>query len=331
MTDETEPSNYEALRLEAQAWVVWIRSGEATTQDTAEMMRWRAQSTDHARALAEAAQVRRLIARAGREEDAPLRPARVALPPSALRRGGHPMIGRRALIGGALAASAAGAMLVRPPLGLWPSLAELRSDYRTGVGQRRTITLAKGATAELNTRTSVALRSDAQSDGLELIAGEVAVDVAHPARPVTIRTSAGRATAQTGRFGVRLEGANTCVTCFAGQVGIVTTSDLRAELGAGQQLTYASATVGPVVSVDPLQAEAWRRGLLIFSDAPLGHVVDEVNRYRRGRIIVTNAALGHAVINAVFQLNRIDTAVSQIKDVSNAHVTTLPGGIVLLS
>ncbi len=64
MTRSPDTSDLEVLHLEAQAWVVWLRSGEATAADTAAMMNWRARSPDHARILAEAVRVRRMIAAA---------------------------------------------------------------------------------------------------------------------------------------------------------------------------------------------------------------------------------------------------------------------------
>src|SRR3546814_17298145 len=107
----------------------------------------------------------------------------------------------------------------------------------------------------------------------------------HDALPIwAIRTDAGQAVSNSGRFGVRLEGAETCVTCLAGRVKIVTAAAANAALGPGEQLTFASGSLGKVVSVDPEKAEAWRSGLLLFTDEPISQVVDEINRYRPGTI-----------------------------------------------
>src|SRR5262249_58154354 len=90
-------------------------------------------------------------------------------------RRGH--IGRRAFMGGAIAASAAAAYVaIRPPLELWPSLSELAADYRTAPGEQRSIVLAGGASVELNTRTSIVLRPSTEAtERIELISGETAV------------------------------------------------------------------------------------------------------------------------------------------------------------
>src|SRR5262249_5230226 len=154
----------EDVRQQARDWIVRMQSGAATTDDGEELLRWRARSPGHAQALGEAVRLHRRIveATAGQRisdpEPIPARPVRALPAPTALRR---PVLGRRAFVAGAVAASAAGVLAIRPPMALWPSLAELGSDYRTQAGKQRTVALARGVSVQLNTRTSLALRSDA--------------------------------------------------------------------------------------------------------------------------------------------------------------------------
>src|SRR5262249_8300723 len=147
-------------------------------------------------------------------------------------------IARRAVIGGALAASAAGALIARPPLGLWPSLSELRADYRTGAGGQRRIAATDGVAIQMNTRTSIAIRTDDDSSVVELIAGEASF--ATPggrSKPLSVIAADGRTMATSARFDVRLFGPSACVTCLADEVRI----DHRGRtvvLGPRQQVTY---------------------------------------------------------------------------------------------
>jgi len=166
---------------------------------------------------------------------------------------------------------------------------------------------------------------------LDLIGGEVAVDADQPVRPVEIRTAGGRALSRSGRFGVRWDGEETCVTCLAGGVEIATSGTSKAMLGPGEQLRFSSVSLGGIVPVDPGKAEAWRHGLLIFTNEPLSRVVDEINRYRAGKIVLANSDLRSIPVNAVFRLDRMDRALSQIREVADARETALPGGVVILS
>ncbi len=329
MSGSDDSLETQARAEEALAWAFRLRSGEMTADEADALMRWRARTPGHAEALSDAVKLRRrLVEAAGviarTPHAAPTGPAT-----SAPRAG----LGRRAFLGGAIAASAAGVAVLatHPPLGLWPSLAELRSDYRTRVGERRTIAVARGLAVELNTRTSLARHDDdAQAFGFTLIEGEVAVDAARPDRAVAIHTPAGRILGQDGRFVVRLVADTTCVSCLAGAVSVLDGVQRTTELSAGRQMTFAAGGAGRVALVDTVRAEAWRQGLLVFSGQPLSEVVQEINRYRSSRIVLTNAALGRFPITGTFQLARLDRAVAQIREVAGARVTTLPGGVVLL-
>ncbi|MEP9360985.1 FecR domain-containing protein [Sphingomonas sp. KR3-1] len=322
--DDVAPQD---LAREAREWIDCVSAPEATRADTDAMLLWRARSPDHAEALRDAVRLHRRMRGARdamRSEPAFAHLLQVAPPAK------KPVLARRAFLGGALAASVGGVLLVRPPLGLWPSFAELRADYRTAPGEQRTLQLAQGLSVELNTRTSVARRQDSAAHRLALISGEVAVDAARPGMPAVIETAAAEARSGEGRFSVRLADSGTCVTCFAGTVEVADRRTGRLQLDSGQQVVVGDAGLGAVAAVDTRQVEAWRRGELVFTDRPLGEVVEEINRYRSGRIILTNAALGRIPVNAVFRLGAMDRALAQIQAVSRASARHLPGGIVLL-
>jgi transmembrane sensor len=101
-------------------------------------------------------------------------------------------------------------------------------------------------------------------------------------------------------------------------------------LQAGQQCRYGDGSIQMTSDTDSSQILAWRSDLLIFHDQPLDAVIAELNRYRRGRVILTNSKLGRVRINGVFHLDRLDDVVEQIKDLG-VSITTLPGGVILLS
>lgn len=333
MNDSDDNRKRGAIAEDARDWLERVLSHDASPEDEVAMLEWGNRSPEHARALAEAVRMhgRLLDVRDALQSDpetiAMLASARAGLQPARPRI----QIGRRAFLTGAVAASAAGVMLVNPPLGLWPSLGELRADYRTGTGQRRTVQIASGLSVELNTRTALARREDARAYRLNLIAGEVAVDARQLMRPAIIETSLGEASTRDGKFSARLQEEGMCVTCFAGEVAVRAGEQPAMRLVRGQQTVLGKAATASIVPVDPDVANAWQRGELIFTDRPLSEVVAEINRYRSGRIILTNSELGTRTVNAIFRVDRLDNAPAQIRNVASATVTSLPGGIVLLS
>jgi transmembrane sensor len=314
------------LRDEALDWLARLSLGEATREDLSAIRKWRDTSPAHAAALAEARQLWNDLA-------APVEALahEAAAAPAANRAMFRPS--RRALIGGGAAvaaASAAGVMMVRPPLELWPSLAELASDHRTGVGEQQHLALADDVTVDLNTKTSIALRTTGQDAGIELISGETAIAVGKSAtRPFVVVAGDGRITAFQAAFNVRRDGSSVHLTCIDGTIAVAC-SGRELPVRASQQVSYSDTGLGDLSSVDPASVTAWREGILIFRNTPLVDVIEEVNRYRPGRIILIDRKLGPQPVTARFEIKRLDTVMGQIGSVFNVPVKRLLGGIVLV-
>lgn len=313
---------------EALDWVVHLKAGEPTADDLEAFEGWRRQSDDHEEALREALRVFRLAGMAARElHDEGRLDAPVPTPaPSWWSR----PLARRAVISGAPLAAGLAYAVVRPPFELWPSLAELRADYRTGKGERRRMEIAAGVSLELDTQTSIAVHTADDETRVELISGQTFAAAQAAAVPLVLVAGNGRITASDASFDGRCLDGIVTVTCLHGTItvdhgGTVTT------LAANQQLTYSKAGLQPPAPADPHQVSAWQSGELFFSDRPLASVVDEINRYRPGLIIIASDRLKGRLVNASFQVDRLDSFFPQVEQLFGARVTRLPGGVVVLS
>jgi transmembrane sensor len=315
-----------AVKDQARAWVMRLTSGKATIEDAEELRRWRDENIAHRQAFAEAKLLWETLGPSA--EEVARRPA--AVKPS--RENSFP--GRRAFVGGALAASAAsvGYLAVKSPFHLWASIGELRADYRTGTGEQRQLALANDVSLILNTQTSVNIQPVSSGlRGIELVAGEAAISAnAIVSAPFDVRAAGGRVRASAGRFDVRCDGASVRVACLDGVVE-VSRRDQSVTVPPGHQVTYDGAGLRSVLPIDLAVATAWQHGMLIFRHEPLSHVIAEVNRYRPGRIMLLGERLGKCDVVASFHLNRIDEVVDHVVRAFDAHETSLPGGVVLLS
>ena len=89
-------------------------------------------------------------------------------------------------------ASLAAVGLLRPPLGLWPSYAEMQADYRTATGEQRRYALdAQQLTLALNTQTSLNVATRDGRPEIELVAGEAAIQ-ARRDQPCLVKAGAAR-------------------------------------------------------------------------------------------------------------------------------------------
>ena len=303
MTPQTsaEPS----LHSQAQDWLLLLTSGRATVADARALRQWCAQSPAHAQAFEQARQLWQQLEPAARQAErvVPLR-----------------TLGRRAFLGGALAASAAFVLLRS---NLVDGLGTPAADFHTGVGEQRRIDLTQGIALELNTQT----RINRSGEAIALLEGEVEVLAQAP-----VQVQAGQAwvSAQAGRFNVRHTDSAVCVTCLQGQVQILW-QGRSLPVPAGQQLRYDASSAGSAQPFDAEQVMAWREQRLVFHDAPLSQVIDEINRYRPGMLVLLNPSLGRRKVQARFSLAQLPGVAQLIRDAYGARCTELPGGVVLLS
>jgi transmembrane sensor len=247
------------------------------------------------------------------------------------------VVNRRMIIGGSVAALAAITVYgtISPPLGLWPSFAEFAADYRTGTGEQRKVTFANNVAINLNTQTSLAIRSaGGAEDRIELIAGEAAFAASRRDQPFVVLAAKGRAVAESARFDVRHTASGdrslVTVTCFEGAVRIEYGAEAAA-LAPGQRLDYDATGLGRIASVDPIVASDWQRGIVEFRGTPLNEAIEEINRYRPGRIILMNDTLRQKQLSGRFRIDQMDKVLLQLEHAFNAKLQRIPGGIVLLS
>ncbi len=326
-TSDFDHADKAVLRTEALDWLRRLNSGEATKADAAALDRWCASSPAHAEEFAKAALFWNVLGDATHKAEHDRAVSACAL------RTNRPLARRGFLVGGAaLAASAIGALALRPPFELWPSFGELAADYRTSTGERRQVAIADFAAVELNTRTSVDLRPTKFDGGarIELISGEAAVSTHGGAgRELVVVAGNGRVAAREASFNIRKDGYSISVSCVAGAV-TVNCLDRTVAVTVGQQVSYDAAGAGEITAIDPDVVTAWQRGLLMFRRVPLSYVIDEVNRYRSGRVILLDAALGRHRVVANFRVDRIEDVVDFISKAMGIPVRSLPGRVVLV-
>ena len=338
MTPRDPAESIDPLDIEAVDWVVRLTVGRLSDGDRAAFERWRTTSADHERAFAAASDLcghlRRiplaLDAGAGttgmQGDDDNVVPF-IASPSDQPRQG---KLSRRAFLGGggAIAASLAGGlMMVNPPLGLWPSLAELMADERTAPGERRSFSPIAGVDIELNSRSSASRANSGRA--LNLVGGEAFVSVAALDEPFRVTAGDGAIIARQAAFNVQSYAGELCVTCVKGTVEVSVGS--RSErLEAGREILFSASGEMQTQTADPLVRLAWRRGLLILRQTPVSEAIPQINRYFPGRLILADSSKSTWPVTGVFHVEQIDLAVVQLQRLLNVEATRLPGGVVLL-
>lgn len=332
MTEDREDGD--AVERAAADWIIRLGGPPLAPDEGARLDAWLAQSSRHRAAFAHARSTW-----AGldvlKADPGPLRadmiPARVIpahVPPAmAVAR---PTARRR---WGAIGTIATGAVVMSGFGTFWfgDPVTMLRADHRTGIGETRTIALDDGSKVDLGPATAIAVHFDGRERRVELLSGVASFAPTPRAkaggRPFVVEAANGESRALGTRFMVdRLPGA-VRVAVAEHDVDVSARAangrTAHATLPPGRQVRYDAEGLGAVADVDVGQAEAWRRGRLLFDAAPLGDVVAELNRYRRGRIIIANAELARRQVSGLFYTSDIDGAVATIASELGADIVSL--------
>jgi hypothetical protein len=217
-----------SLHSQAQDWLLLLTSGRATVADGRALRAWCAEP-EHAEAFEAVCRLWRQL------EPAALQASQV-VPLRSFRR--------RALLGGAIAASAAWVLVRGGGLLGGPS-----ADLQTAVGEQRHVQLAQGIDLELNTQTRVSV----QGERLHLLEGELQVGQ--------------RADAGPGRWGVAqratglvqpASGGRPRMPELPGRAGTPAVAGRSQLLDSGKQLVYDPNQVGQPQAFDALEVMAWR-------------------------------------------------------------------------
>lgn len=200
-----------------------------------------------------------------------------------------------------------------------------RADFRTDVGETRTIRLADGSRVTLSGRSAIAVDYRAARRGLTLLEGEAYFEAApDAARPFVVAAAGATVTALGTAFDIALESDGARVTVAEHAVAVAS-GGAETRVDQGRQSAFGpSAPPSAPVAVEVDDLTAWRRGRLIFVDRPLGEVVDILSRYHRGYVVVASDALRRLRVTGVFDAKDVIGALRAIEaslDLDAIHIT----------
>lgn len=312
---------------EALAWLVRLHSGRASEEDHHQCQAWQARSPAHRIAYQEAERLWRDVGR--------IRPTRNSIQVASSRllfTGGFWSRRKPWATVAACILLAVGAVWVESDL-QWISSA--MADYRTGVGERRVVTLEDGTSLHLNTDTAVNVTFSEEGRDLHLLKGEASFTVARdPVRPFVVKTGTILTRALGTVFAIRRHSELITVTVLehSVQLGSSSGGDVsNITVHEGEQVHYATGQGFSLVRrVDPGKETAWQRGKVIFEGQALATVIEELNRYRRGRITILNPALRALKVTGLFDTAEPDAALRMIQHTIPIHQTSLTPYLVLL-
>ena len=284
-------------------WLVRMQSGLVSAPDLEALQRWRESSEEHEDAWQRVASLP-LLQQPGANllHDATARRALESAGPNMQRR--RQVLKRLLVIGavGGVAWQGSGTTLVRSAL----------ANYRTATGERRQWTLADGTSLWLNTASAVNLDFNDQVRRLQMIEGELALNVRAGSRPLQLVTPDAILQSREVHLQVRHDRQGTQITVLDGQVQVHSRGrQASASLDAGWQARVDQWGIGVPSRPDLLLTQAWLRGILPADRLRLDALVAELSRYRPG-ILRCHEQVSGLRLTGSFSLDDTDAALTLV-------------------
>lgn len=178
------------------------------------------------------------------------------------------------------------------PLSTW------LADEQTATGEIRQVALPDGSTITLDSDSAADVAFDAHARRIILHRGRVFAAVvpdvpdqdAHP-RPFIIENRDGTAQALGTRYIVEQTGRDSQVSVVESSVSVTSRDqpDQAVTLHSGQSVRFDHKQIHDQEPVSPA-ATSWVQGRLVYRNAPLSQVIDDLARYRTGFLKISEAA-----------------------------------------
>ncbi|WP_079210551.1 FecR family protein [Brucella pituitosa] len=242
------------------------------------------------------------------------------------RRPSGRRVGRRGVVLGGLAA------LVLLPGAYVLSRDGLFATYQTGIGERRSFTLADGSVVELGSYSALSVNFSDKSRNLVLHEGQGFFQVASDhTRPFVVSANDGTITALGTAFDVKLADHAVTVSVVEHAVSVAFGQGDAVRLNEGWQITYGGDEAASPQHADQQTVEAWRNDRVIFEDVPLRRVLNELERYRRGRIFLTDTEIGNIPVTAIFDTRDAESALATIAETLPVRVLNGSGWVTVVT
>ncbi|HQV12432.1 MAG TPA: FecR domain-containing protein, partial [Nitrospira sp.] len=294
-------SDPNTLASTASAWLVRMETGTVTADERRLFAEWLSEDPAHPAAYREAEQFWRALDGLSADD---IHTWDRFLPQESADTSTPPFLPWRRYT--ALAAS----VLLVVAIGAWAALAWLPvGDYRTAVGEQRTVALSDGSTVQLNTDTALSITMTDDARRLTLHRGEAFFTVApDSSRPFEVTADHGVIRALGTTFNVRTEPDQTTVTVAEHGVKVMLESDVSVDVQAGERIQYhRNRWLGPVERTNMTRTLAWQRHRLVFDNDPLPVVLAELARYRSGRLVfLRDHSLNELLVTGSFDTDRLD-------------------------
>lgn len=230
--------------------------------------------------------------------------------------------GRRWLIGTGIAAALVAAVGL-PLLLQTPQASPV--VYASRPGETRTVALADGSRIALSADSAV----EVADHHITLDRGDAYFNIPHdPARRLTITAGGYRIEDIGTRFAIDTGADRVAVAVAEGRLTVTPPTGDKVTLTADQRLAGGRDAPPRITTTIPDAVGSWRKGRLVYDDAPLTMVADDVSRYR-GSPVILDPALADRRFSGVLVIGDGSQLVSDLAGLAGLHMERRGDTVVL--
>lgn len=249
------------------------------------------------------------------------------------------------IVGGLAAAATIFIAIIVPIANRELDAIAIAPQHETQIAEIRAFDLEDGTVVTLGAKSQIDTVFTDQSRQVTLLAGEAFFDVAKdPMRPFYVSVDNTLIRVVGTKFDVKRAAGDVHVSVLEGIVDVIKADEIPARLSitvppsrdakrltAGQRIIASVAPVLPEIeTVETVTPGSWREGRLVYEDASLREIVDDVNRYSERPIIVAGGEVGDIRFTLAFQSSEIDVWLDLLGQTQPVDVIETPQGEIIL-
>lgn len=328
-----DENHTDPLLDEAADWLLRLQEAPRDARTAEEFETWLARSPEHARAWASIGRSWRLIGEVAPTHEAAWKQRNPTRSRRRLSRSGHSVSGGWRRIAGIAVVAACVAFLA---LSAPSFMLRLQADHLTGTAESRVITLADGSTVTLGADSAIAATVGSHERSVTLLAGEAFFEVRRDvARPFTVKAGEVTVAVLGTAFDVQLTTSTATVQLEHGSVDVGYSREGtsgNAHLAPGEMMRVDRQT--GEMSRNPIAKDdiaAWRNGYLFVSDATIGFVAEQLQRYHPAWISVPDRDLAARRVTGLYDLSDPDRALRALVEPYGGRVRAVSPYLRILS
>jgi len=212
----------------------------------------------------------------------------------------------------------------------------LQSDYITGVGNVRVISMTDGSKIHLDSQTAIKVDYQERFRTVHILKGRAFFDVSRDEnRPFKVKSNRAEVTVLGTQFEVDTTEQKGAVSVVEGAVSVQIN-----EVEERQKHSFTKLTKGDRYSFiykekrivnTPDKVASWRRGKLIVDGWYAKDVIDELGRYYNGSVFINDNLLSSNKLSGVYDLNSPKDAIRLVAATEGLKVKEITPWILVVS